>query len=123
MPRTRGELESEAASATVKFQREQQGRGPTEVRAHVVGELLLVRSSGIFTPTEAKLAASDQGRKLIKSARIELRSINHKEIEAILSALAGCVVTRSYYDIDVDAAEQVEVYVFAENLEKRIASR
>lgn len=120
MPRTRGELESEAASATVKFQREQQGRGPKEVRAHVVGELLLVRSSGIFTPTEAKLAASDQGRKLIKSARIELRSINHNEIEAILSELVGCTVARSYYDIDVDAAEQVEVYVFAENIEKRL---
>ncbi|MBB6052215.1 DUF2294 domain-containing protein [Armatimonas rosea] len=120
MPKTKGELESEAASATVKFQREQQGRGPTDVRATLVGELLLVRSSGIFTPTEAHLAVSDEGRKLIKSARIELRSINHGEIEAILSDLARSVVVRSYYDLNVEAAEQVEVYIFAENIEKRL---
>lgn len=124
MKKTKGELEAEVASATVKFQREQQGRGPTDVRAHLVGELLLVRSSGIFTPTEAHLAASDEGRKLIKSARVELRSINHGEIEAILSDLVGSPVVRSYYDLSVEEAEQVEVYIFAENVEKRVlASR
>lgn len=120
MARTKGELESEAASVTVKFHREQQGRGPTDVRATLVGELLLVRSSGIFTPTEAHLAVTDEGRKLIRSARIELRSINHGEIEAILTDLFGVLVVRSYYDINVEAAEQVEVYIFAENIEKRL---
>jgi uncharacterized protein YbcI len=119
MPRTRGELESAVANVAVTFQREQQGRGPTDVRAHVVGELLLVRSRGIFTQTEANLAASEQGRRLIKSSRIELRSINHGEIEAILSDLVGLPVVRSYYDLEVEAAEQVEVYVFAESLERR----
>lgn len=116
MKKTKGELEAEVASATVKFQREQQGRGPTDARAHLVGELLLVRSTGIFTPTEAHLAASDEGRKLIKSARVELRSINHGEIEAIISDILQSPVIRSYYDLNVEAAEQVEVYLFGERL-------
>ena len=119
MGKSRGEIESEVASATVKFQREQQGRGPNDVRAHLIGELLLVRSSGIFTPTEAHLAASDEGRKLIKSARVELRSINQGEIEAIVSDIVGFPVVRSYYDLSVEAAEQVEVYVFAEKVVAR----
>ena len=119
MARTKGEIEAAVAGASVKFQREQQGRGPADVRAHLLGELLLVRSSGIFTPTEAHLAASDEGRRLIKSSRIELRAIHRAEIEALLADLLDAPVARSYYDLDVEAAEQMEVYVFRESVERR----
>jgi len=117
---TKGTIEAETANAVVRFQREQQGRGPADVRAHLVGDLLIVRSMGIFTQTETGLAASEEGRKLIKSARLELRSINHREIEETISAIIGCAVVRSYYDIDVEGAEQVEVYVLDVDLEKRL---
>lgn len=112
MPKSRGELEDAAASATVRFHKEQQGRGPTDVRAHLLGDLLLVRSSGILTPIETHLAASDEGRRLIKSARLELRSIAHADLEADLADIFGAPVVRSYYDVSVEANEQVEVYVF-----------
>ena len=118
---TRGSIEAEIAGAVVRFQREQQGRGATEVRAHLLGDLVLVRCGGIFTPTEARLAVSEEGRRLIKSARQELRSINRRDIEAVLAGIVGCRILRSYYDVDVEAAEQVEVYVLGENVEKRLA--
>lgn len=117
---TKGSIESEVANAVVRFQREQQGRGATTVRAHLLGDLIVVRCSGIFTATEAHLAASEDGRRLIKSARQELRSINRGEIEGILARIVGCEVTRSYYDVDVDAVEQVEVYVLSVDMEKRL---
>jgi uncharacterized protein YbcI len=117
---TKGRIESEIANAVVKFQREQQGRGPTDVRAHLIGDMVLVRCTAIFTPTEAHLSASDDGCKLIKSARQELRSINHTEIEGIVAAIIGCGVLRSYCDVDVNAAEQVEVYVLETDFEKRL---
>jgi uncharacterized protein YbcI len=75
------------------------------VRAYLLGDLLVVRCSDIFTPTEAHLAASEEGRRLIKSARQELRSINRAEIEGILARIAGCDVTRGYYDADAGVAE------------------
>lgn len=108
------------ANAVTKFQREQQGRGATDIRAHLLGDLIVVRCGGIFTPTEAHLAVSEEGKRLIKSARQELRSINRAEIEGIIGKIAGCPVLRSYFDVQVDAAEQVEVYVLAEDMEKRI---
>ena len=123
MPKTKGELEAAAASASVKFHREQQGRGPTDVRAHLLGDLLLVRSSGIFTPTETHLSVTEEGRRLIKSARIELRAIVHAELEADLADLFDAPVVRSYYDLDVEAGEQVEVYIFSENVERNPTSR
>lgn len=117
---TKGSIESEVANAVVRFQREQQGRGATDVRAHLLGDLIVVRCGGIFTPIEAHLAASEEGRRLIKSARQELRSINRAEIEAIVGQIAGCEVVRSYFDLEVAAAEQVEIYVLSADVEKRL---
>lgn len=117
---TKGSLEAEIANAIVRFQREQQGRGAQDVRAHLVGDLVLVRSTGIWTAVETKLAASDEGRKLIKSSRQELRSINHAEIEAIVAQIVGCAVVRSFFDVDVEAAEQVEVYVLQADVERKL---
>lgn len=117
---TKGTIEAEVASAVVRFQREQQGRGPADVRAHLIGDLIVVRCSSIFTPTEARLATSEDGRKLIKSSRQELRSISHAEIEAVIAAIAGCEVLRSYGDVNVEAAEQMEVFVLAADIEKRL---
>ena len=117
---SKGSLEAEIANAVVRFQREQQGRGAQDVRAHLVGDLVLVRSVGIWTPVEAKLAVSDEGRKLIKSSRQELRSINHEEIEAIVAQIMSCEVVRSFFDVDVEAGEQVEVYVLNADAERRL---
>ena len=117
---TKGSIEAEIAKAVVKFQREQQGRGPVEVEVHLVRDLVLVRSSGIFTATESRLAGTSEGRRLIKSARQELRAINHQEVEELVGAAAGCAVRRSYADVNTEAAEQVEVFVLAEDIEKRL---
>lgn len=117
---TKGTIEAEIASAAVRFQREQQGRGPTDVRAHLLGDLILIRCAGIFTQTEARLSVTEEGKRLIKSARQELRSINHMEFESLLAGIVGCKVLRSYSDVNVDAAEQIEVFVLETDLEKRL---
>jgi uncharacterized protein YbcI len=117
---TKGTIEAEVANAVVRFHREQQGRGPIEVKASVLGDMVLVRCAGIFTPTEARLSATEDGRKIIRSARQELRSINHCELEAIVSGIVGAAVLRSYYDMDVQSAEQIEVFVLEADLEKRL---
>lgn len=117
---TKGTIEADIASAVVRFQREQQGRGASDVRAHLIGDLVLVRCGGIFTPIEARLLGSDEGRRLIRSARVELRSINREQIEDVLAGIVGCAVVRSFYDVDVDAGEQVEVYVLALDVERRL---
>jgi len=114
----KGTIEEAVATAVKQFQKEQQGRGPSEVRAHLVGSLVLVRSSGILTPTESHLSPSSDGRKLIKSARQELHQIVHKDIEGIIGGIVGCNVLRSYCDTNVLAAEQVEVYVLEHDMEK-----
>src|SRR5438067_10956938 len=120
---TKGSIEAQIAGAVVRFHREQQGRGPEEVRAHLLGDMVIVRCSGVFTPTEFRLAESEEGRRLIRSSRKELRSINKDEIEQIVGEIAGASVMRSYSDIDPDAAEVIEVYVLDSNAELNLARR
>src|SRR5437868_14330153 len=101
---TRGSIEAQVANAVVQFQREQQGRGPGAVQLHLLGDLVLVRSTGIFTVTETRLAVSEEGCRLIKSARQELRAITRADQENLIANIVGCGVLRSYGDVDVNAA-------------------
>jgi uncharacterized protein YbcI len=117
---TKGSVEADIANAVVRFQKEQQGRGSTDVRAHLLGDMVIVRCSEIFTVTESHLSVSEEGRRFIKSVRQELRSINHTEIETIIGRILECEVVRSYYDVDVEAAEQVEIYILSVDVEKRL---
>jgi uncharacterized protein YbcI len=117
---TRGTIEAQVANAIVQFQREQQGRGPADVRVHLIGDLILVRCTGIFTLTETRLAVSEEGRRLIKSARQELRVITRADQENLIAGIVDCNVIRSYGDVDVEAAEQMEVFVLEADLEKRL---
>lgn len=117
---TKKSIEAGLANAVGRFQREQQGRGATDVRAHLLSDMVIIRSAGIFTPTEAHLAATEEGRRLIRSARQELRSINRPELETIIAEIVETTVLRSYYDLDVEIAEQVEVFILTEDVEQRL---
>jgi len=113
-------IEADVGTAVVRFQREQQGRGAALVRAHILGDMIVVRSSDVLTPAEVRLTATEEGRRLIRSLRQELRSINHDEIERVISEIAECAVLRSYCDMSVEAAEQIEVYVLADDMMKSL---
>ncbi len=117
---TKGALEAEIANAAVKFQREQMGRGAGQVRAFILGDMAIIRSSEIFTPIEKRLAATQDGLKLIQSSRRELRSINHTEIEGIIADIVQIKVICSYYDVDVERAEQIEIFIFEKDVEKKL---
>jgi uncharacterized protein YbcI len=104
-------LEGELANLISRFHREQQGHQPSWCEAHLLFDMAIVRSNGIFTPTEQALCGSTEGRKLIQSARREQRALTRREIEGQVGKLLEREVLRSYYDLDVRMGEQIEVYV------------
>lgn len=120
---TKGTIEAEIANAITRFHREQQGRGPTDVRASIVGDLVVVRCMGFLTATEARLSGTEEGRKLIRSARQELRAITHREIEETVGHITASRVLRSYCDINVEAEELMEVYVLETDMNRRLGAR
>ncbi len=110
-------LEGEVARLVSRFHEDQHGCKPEKASAHLVDDLVIVRSSGCFTPTELNLSKTDDGRKIVKSARVELRSLTRKQIEGQISDLLGIRVLRSFWDLDIRVGEQVEVYVLERVIE------
>lgn len=117
---TKGSIEAEVANAIVRIHREQQGRGPREVKTQLVGDLIVVRCNGIFTPTEEKLSSTEEGRSLINSSRRELRAITREACEAEIERVVGAPLKRSFYDIRVADEAEIEIYVFVEDVERRL---
>jgi uncharacterized protein YbcI len=115
-------LEIDLANAVARYHREQQGRAPGRIKVTLSGNMVFVISSDTYTPSEEELHQTDEGRKLIKSARRELRSLTREAAHAAISRVVGCPVVRSYWDLDVRVGEQLEAYVLSEDIERRISA-
>jgi uncharacterized protein YbcI len=115
-------LEIDLANAVARYHREQQGRAPGRIKVTVSGNMVFVISSDTYTPSEEELHQTDEGRKLIKSARRELRSLTRESAHAAISRVVGCPVVRSYWDLDVRVGEQLEAYVLSEDIERRLSA-
>ncbi len=53
--KSQGEIESAVCDGISRFQQEFIGRGPSDIHAHLVGSLLVVRLHGVLTPAERQL--------------------------------------------------------------------
>lgn len=73
--KTHGEIEAAICEGILRFEQEYMGRGPKEIRAHLIGDLLIVRLQGVLTAAERQLAnslAPERGRDLLKQVRTQL---------------------------------------------------
>ena len=55
--KSQGEIEAAVCDGIARFQQEFLGRGPRDIQAHLVGNLLVVRLRGVLTPAERQLIA------------------------------------------------------------------
>ena len=73
--RSRGEIESAICTEINRCEREYMGRGPGHVRAHLIGDLLIVRLKGVLTAAEKQLVKThvpERGRELLKQVRMAI---------------------------------------------------
>ena len=73
--KTRGEIEAAICDGISRFHQDYMGRGPKDIRAHLIGDLLVVRLQGVLTRAEQQLARSlpaEKGRDLLKQVRTQL---------------------------------------------------
>src|SRR5271165_6838852 len=87
--KTQGEIEAAVCEGIRRFEQEYMGRGPKEVHAHLLGDLLVVRLQGVLTAAEQHLAKSlpgEKGRDLLKQVRTHLV----ETARPIMGAMGGC---------------------------------
>jgi uncharacterized protein YbcI len=115
--RTRGELEFAIRNAIIKFEQEFMGRGPTEVRAFIIQDLILVRLKGVLTPAERQLAKSPDGVGMVKQMRENLIGQGREKLCKQIGEITGVKTASLFTDIDVRIGERIIVFALDQDLE------
>jgi uncharacterized protein YbcI len=111
---SQGELEARFTEAMIKFERDFMGRGPSEVKSHIIDDMVLVRFKGIITRAEHHLAAADasgRGRDLIKHSRMELMEKARPLLDEVVQKELGRRIISLHTDISVKSGERIVVFV------------
>ena len=103
-------VENAIRNAIIKFEQEFMGRGPDEVRAYVVRDLVVVRLKGVLTPAERQLAKTVEGIDMVKRLRQNLIAQGRDKLCEQVSEITGAKTLALFTDIDVQLSERVFVF-------------
>ncbi|WP_447974414.1 DUF2294 domain-containing protein [Nitrospira sp. Kam-Ns4a] len=115
--RTRGEVEAAIRNAVIKFEQEFMGRGPDDVRAFIVRDMVLIRLKGVLTAAERQLAKTPEGVEMVKRLRQTLIAQGRDKLCEHLRDITGSEVTALFTDIDTQVGERVLVFTLDRDLE------
>ncbi len=114
---TKGESETAIRNAVIKFEQEFMGRGPTEVKAFILRDMVLVRLKGVLTPAERQLAKNTEGVDMVKRMRQNLIAQGRERLCSQISAITGTEVTGLFTDIETHSGERMIVFTFEHDLD------
>jgi uncharacterized protein YbcI len=115
--KTQGEVEAAICEGVKRFEQEYMGRGPRDIRAHLLGDLLVVRLQCVLSPAEKQLAKSsdsEKGRDLLKQVRAHLIETAKPLLEVMVCDLTGIKVVSLHHDISTVTGEAVLVFTLRE---------
>ncbi len=115
--KTQGEIEAALCQAMSKFEQEYMGRGPKEIRAHLIGDMLVVRMQGVLTAAEQHLVETlpvEKGRDLLKQVRTQLIEIARPELEKMTHQITGVKPVSLHHDISTLTGEEIVVFTLDE---------
>ena len=116
--RTQGEIEAAICEGISRFEQEYMGRGPKDIHAYLIGDLLVVRLQGVLTAAEQQLAKSppaEKGRELLKQVRTQLIETARPVLEAMVEEVTGIKVLSLHHDISTITGEEVVLFTLAES--------
>jgi uncharacterized protein YbcI len=117
MKKTQGEIEAAVCEGIARFEQEYMGRGPKDIHAYLIGDLLVVRLKGVLTVAEQQLVASlpaEKGRDLLKQVRIHLVETARPIMESMIHDVTGIQVVSLHHDISTVTGEEVVLFTLAE---------
>ena len=115
--KTQGEIEAAICDGITRFEQEYMGRGPKDIRTHLLGDLVLVRLQGVLTAAEQHLVKSlpaEKGRDLLKQVRTHLLETARPLLESMIKEITGKSVVSMHHDISTVTGEEVVLFSLAE---------
>lgn len=124
--KTQGEIEAAVCEGITRFEQEHMGRGPKDIRAHLLDDLLVVRLHGVLTAAEQHLVKSlpaEKGRDLLKQVRTHLLETARPLMEAMVEGITGVKVVSLHHDISTMTGEEVVLFTLASPPHRRENSK
>ena len=115
--KTLGEIEAAVCTGVSHFEQEYMGRGPKDIRAHLIGDLLVVRLKGVLTAAEQHLVKTlppGKGRDLLKQVRTQLIETARPALEAVVRDITDVQPLSLHHDISTRTGEEVIIFTLAE---------
>ena len=110
---TIGEVHARLCNEIVKFEKEIMGRGPEEVKAYILDDLIILRLKGVLTQAEIKLLEHSEGEKemaLIKEFRQKLIEKNRNQLEEMVLEVTGCRIRSIHTDLSTVTGERIIIF-------------
>jgi len=114
--KTAGEMEAAVCEGMSRFEQEYMGRGPTDIRAHMIDDLLVVRLKGVLTAAEQHLVKAmpgEKGRDLLKQVRTHLVETARPAMEAMIAGITGVKVLSLHHNISTATGEEVVLFTLS----------
>jgi uncharacterized protein YbcI len=115
--KSQGEIEAAICEGISHFEQHYMGRGPKDIHAHLLGDILLVRLQGVLTAAEQQLVKSlpaDKGRDLLKQVRTHLIETARPLMEKMVQDITGVKVVSLHHDISTTTGEELVLFTLTE---------
>jgi len=116
--KSQGEIEAAICDGISRFEQEYMGRGPKDIHAYLIGDLLVVRLLGVLTAAEQQLVKTlptEKGRGLLKQVRTQLIETARTVMETMVEKVTGAKVLSLHHDISTVRGEEVLLFTLAES--------
>jgi uncharacterized protein YbcI len=115
--KSQGETEAAICEGITRFEQEYMGRGPKDIHAHLIGDLLVVRLQGVLTAAEqhlVKTLPAEKGRDLLKQVRTHLIETARPLLEAMIQEVIRSKVVSLHHDISTATGEEIIVFTLGD---------
>ncbi len=116
--KSQGEIEAAICEGISRFQQEYMGRGPKDIHAYLIGDLVVVRLQGVLTAAEQQLVKtlpSERGRELLKQVRTQLVETARPVLESLVNEVTGVKMVSLHHDISTVTGEEVVLFTLVES--------
>lgn len=117
MTRTKGQIEAEISNTIVKFEIDFMGRGPADVRAFILKDMIVVRLRDVLTPAEHQLAKNPEGAAIVKRMRENLMDQAREKLGKTIGKITGAEVVGLFTDIETMSGDRILVFTLGTDLE------
>jgi uncharacterized protein YbcI len=115
--RTKGQTEAEIRNSIIKFEMDFMGRGPSDVRAFILKDMIVVRLRDVLTPAEHQLAKNPEGAGIVKRMRENLIGQARETLGKIIGKITGTQVLGLFTDIETASGDRILVFTLGSDLE------